>query len=62
MLLCWRTDEPEIAYYHGIEEGYPGRRPIPEAYRGSTGGKSGEGREEGGQTDRERGERVRNDG
>ncbi len=29
--LCWRSDEPEIAYYHG-PEGYAGRKPIPENY------------------------------
>ena len=29
--LCWRSDEPEIAYYHG-PEGYVGRKPIPKNY------------------------------
>ena len=29
-LLCWRSDEGEILWYHGLEDGYPGRRPIPE--------------------------------
>ncbi len=29
--LCWRSDEPEIAYYHG-REGYVGRKPIPKEY------------------------------
>ena len=28
-LLCWRSDEPEILWYHGIEDGYAGRRPLP---------------------------------
>lgn len=32
VLLCWRSDEPAIAYYHSLEAGYPGRKPIPEAY------------------------------
>jgi hypothetical protein len=27
--LCWRSDEPEIMYYHGINAGYSNRRPIP---------------------------------
>ncbi len=27
--LCWRSDEDSIKYYHGIEEGYAGRKPIP---------------------------------
>lgn len=29
VLLCWRSDEPAIRYYHGVEEGYAGRKPIP---------------------------------
>jgi len=28
-LLCWRSDEPEILWYHGMEDGYAGRRPLP---------------------------------
>ncbi len=32
VLLCWRSDEPAIVYYHSVEAGYPGRKPIPEAY------------------------------
>ena len=27
--LCWRSDEPSVAHYHG-PEGYSGRKPIPE--------------------------------
>ncbi|MDE1921340.1 MAG: DUF2203 domain-containing protein [Candidatus Omnitrophica bacterium] len=27
-LLCWRSDEPRIAWFHGLEDGYAGRRPI----------------------------------
>lgn len=27
--LCWRSDEPEILYYHDEESGYAGRRPLP---------------------------------
>ena len=30
--LCWRSDEDEIKFYHGIEEGYSGRKPIPDDY------------------------------
>ena len=26
VFLCWRSDEPELAYYHRIDEGYSGRR------------------------------------
>ena len=32
VLLCWRSDEPEVAHYHGMKAGYAGRKPIPEAY------------------------------
>jgi hypothetical protein len=28
VFLCWRSDEPELAWYHPIEEGYRGRRPL----------------------------------
>jgi hypothetical protein len=29
VLLCWRSDEPEIRYYHGLQDGYAGRKLIP---------------------------------
>ena len=28
--LCWRKDEEEVGYYHGLDEGYAGRRPLPQ--------------------------------
>lgn len=28
VFLCWRSDEAELAWYHPIEEGYGGRRPL----------------------------------
>jgi hypothetical protein len=28
--LCWRIDEPEVQFYHGLEEGYAGRKPLPQ--------------------------------
>lgn len=28
ILLCWRVGEQEIAYWHGSEEGFAGRRPL----------------------------------
>lgn len=28
VLLCWRSDEPQVSYYHDLESGYNGRRPI----------------------------------
>jgi hypothetical protein len=27
-LLCWRSDEPEVAWFHGYEEGFAGRRKV----------------------------------
>lgn len=33
VFLCWRSDEPELAWYHPVEEGYRGRRPLPGARR-----------------------------
>lgn len=27
--LCWRLGEPEVAHYHGLTEGYRGRRRLP---------------------------------
>jgi hypothetical protein len=29
VFLCWRSDENELAWYHPIDEGYQGRRPLP---------------------------------
>jgi len=31
-LLCWRSDEEDIQFYHGIDEGYAGRKTIPESH------------------------------
>lgn len=28
--LCWQKDEPAVGYYHGLEEGFAGRRPLPQ--------------------------------
>ena len=30
VLLCWRSDEPDIRWYHGFEEGFSGRKQIPD--------------------------------
>jgi len=39
VLLCWRAGEPEIGYWHDIDAGFAGRRPIPiderDAFRNS---------------------------
>jgi hypothetical protein len=29
VLLCWKVGEPEIAHWHGVEEGFAGRKPLP---------------------------------
>ncbi|MGE3164906.1 MAG: DUF2203 domain-containing protein [Planctomycetota bacterium] len=29
VLLCWRSDEERVEWYHTYDEGYPGRRRIP---------------------------------
>ena len=29
VLLCWQVGEDEIAYWHGVEEGFAGRKPLP---------------------------------
>jgi len=34
VFLCWKSDEDDILYYHKIESGYAGRKPIPEEYFG----------------------------
>jgi len=29
VLLCWRLGEDEIAWWHPVEDGFAGRRPLP---------------------------------
>ena len=29
ILLCWELGEEEVAYWHGADEGFAGRRPLP---------------------------------
>jgi hypothetical protein len=29
VFLCWRSDESELGWYHRIEDGFQGRRPLP---------------------------------
>jgi hypothetical protein len=29
VLLCWRVGEDDVAYWHGLEEGFSGRKPLP---------------------------------
>jgi hypothetical protein len=28
VLLCWRVGEDQVGYWHGLEDGFAGRRPI----------------------------------
>jgi hypothetical protein len=32
VLLCWRSNEESIKFYHNMESGFAGRRKIPEEY------------------------------
>lgn len=32
VLLCWRLGEPDIAWWHGTEEGFRGRKPVDEDF------------------------------
>ena len=29
VMLCWKSDEKEISFYHDAEAGFAGRRPLP---------------------------------
>jgi hypothetical protein len=29
VFLCWRSDEDTLSWYHPIDEGFSGRRPLP---------------------------------
>jgi hypothetical protein len=29
VLLCWQLGEDEVAFWHGVEEGFAGRKPLP---------------------------------
>lgn len=33
VLLCWRMDESDIAFWHGLSEGFAGRREIDREFR-----------------------------
>jgi len=32
VLLCWRSDEKKVSFYHDMESGYAGRLPIPKEF------------------------------
>jgi hypothetical protein len=29
VLLCWKVGEAEVAHWHGLDEGFAGRKPLP---------------------------------
>jgi hypothetical protein len=29
ILLCWKVGEPSVSYWHGLDEGFAGRKPLP---------------------------------
>ena len=29
VLLCWQVGEEEVAHWHGVDEGFAGRKPLP---------------------------------
>lgn len=29
VLLCWKVGEDAVAYWHGLDEGFAGRKPLP---------------------------------
>lgn len=29
VLLCWKVGEPAVAFWHGADEGFAGRKPLP---------------------------------
>lgn len=37
VFLCWQAGEPAVRYYHGLREGYAGRKPLPPPPGSSTG-------------------------
>ena len=34
--LCWQFGEPEVAFWHGLEDGFAGRQPLPGSPRART--------------------------
>lgn len=30
--LCWKSDEPAVLFYHPVNAGFAGRKPIPKKY------------------------------
>jgi hypothetical protein len=29
VLLCWRLGEPDVSWWHTLESGFAGRKPLP---------------------------------
>ena len=34
--LCWQFGEPEVAFWHGLQDGFAGRQPLPGSPRART--------------------------
>ena len=32
VFLCWKLGEPRIEYWHGVHEGFAGRKPIDDEF------------------------------
>lgn len=41
VLLCWKLGEPAITWWHGLEEGYRGRKPIDDEFLSNHRGDAG---------------------
>lgn len=35
VMLCWRRGEEDILWWHGAEEGFPGRKPVDDEFEAS---------------------------
>jgi len=35
ILLCWSSNEETISHYHGLYDGFSGRKPLPELFNSS---------------------------
>jgi hypothetical protein len=43
VFLCWRSDEDELGWYHGVDEGYQGRKALGPESSGEQSGAPGPG-------------------
>ena len=38
VLLCWRVGEERVAFWHGLDEGFAGRKPVDDWSRSASAG------------------------